>query len=329
MFTQNSGLILEPKKYKDQATTRSVGIVSAVLSSSYFAVLITLHRNFLPSNPAFPRPTHPPSSTSLTQVVDAARSVIHTAAHARVVVPPSHHQAVFCQYLWSSAVILLLCEVQARDQVVVNAVASQVEECRRALQALEPVWPGSRKLKQLLEDVVNRAKDVVADPSRKKRKQAPPSKDSPARSSPAKPISAPSTASSLSQALVRPSAAPMSAPPMPLAPYPPQAFDLGGVNFDGLELLQPFSGNAHDSAAFFQGMFPEFYPLQTPVPNQNQPMAMSSSQAYLGSMTPGQNSSGPVSASPVEQSTDPAEFWGQVAGGTFDWGADPNVPFVI
>ncbi|WVR07769.1 hypothetical protein IAU60_004812 [Kwoniella sp. DSM 27419] len=150
-----------PTKYKDTSASRSISLVSATLSCSYFAILITLHRNFLPSNPDYPRPKPPPSSQSLARCVDAARSVIHIASQTRTQVPSSHHLAVYCQYLWSSAVILLLCEVQARDQVVMEAVGSHVESCRRSLQALEPVWPGSRKLKELLVDVANRAKEVA------------------------------------------------------------------------------------------------------------------------------------------------------------------------
>ncbi|WVR00192.1 hypothetical protein IAU59_007334 [Kwoniella sp. CBS 9459] len=168
-----------PTKYKDPSATRSVSLVSAILSNSYFAILITLHRNFLPSNPDYPRPKPPPSSQSLARCVDAARSVIHIASSTRTLVPPSHHLAVYCQYLWSSAVILLLCEVQAKDDVVIEAVGSHVESCRRSLQALEPVWPGSRKLKELLNDVASRAKEVATSTSKtplrtgKKRKTAP------------------------------------------------------------------------------------------------------------------------------------------------------------
>lgn len=64
---------------------------------------------------------------------------------------------MYCQYLWPSAVILLLCEIQARDEVVIEAVDWQVLACRKCLQTLEPVWPGSKKLKELLNDVASRA----------------------------------------------------------------------------------------------------------------------------------------------------------------------------
>ena len=151
-----------PSKYKDPSSSRPIQLVSAVLSNSYFACLITLHRNFLPPSPGEGRPRAPPSSASLSHCVAAARSVIHIAAQSRVLLPPSHHLAVFCQYLWSAAVLLLLCEVQAKDQVVIDAVGSQVDSTRKSLRALEPVWPGTTKLKELLNEAEDRAKEVVA-----------------------------------------------------------------------------------------------------------------------------------------------------------------------
>lgn len=160
-----------PSKYKDPSQERSIQLVSAVLSNSYFACLITLHRNFLSPSPDSGGPRAPPSTQSLSHCVAAARSVIHIAAQSRVLLPPSHHLALFTQYLWSAAVLLLLCEVQANDQVVIDAVGSQVESTRRSLAALEPVWPGTRKLKELLIEAERRAKEVVAHgPRRGKRK---------------------------------------------------------------------------------------------------------------------------------------------------------------
>ncbi|ORY26678.1 fungal-specific transcription factor domain-domain-containing protein [Naematelia encephala] len=166
-----------PSKYKDNSATRPIQLLSAVQSNSYFAVLITLHRNFLPSSPDFPRPRPPPGSQSLAHCVDAARSVIHVAGQQRVLLPPTHHLAVACQFLWTSAVVLLLCEVQARDQVVIETVASQVESARRSLQALEPAWPGARKLKELLNEVEGRAKDVVVNPVHVGKKRKAPGAD--------------------------------------------------------------------------------------------------------------------------------------------------------
>ncbi|WWD18291.1 hypothetical protein CI109_102741 [Kwoniella shandongensis] len=151
-----------PTKYKTSSSTRSIQIVSAVLSNTYFAILITLHRDFLPSNPNIsrPGPPPPPNAHSVSRCLQAARSFIHSAATQRVLVPPSHHVALTCQYLWSSGIILLLCRVQATDQVIVEAIDPLFDSCKRSLEALEPVWPGSRKLRKLLLDADNRARGV-------------------------------------------------------------------------------------------------------------------------------------------------------------------------
>ncbi|WWD19542.1 hypothetical protein CI109_104003 [Kwoniella shandongensis] len=428
-----------PKKYKEASPARSVSIVSAILSNSYFTILITLHRNFLPSNPDYPRPKPPPSSQSLAHCVDAARSVIHIASQSRTLIPPSHHLAVYCQYLWSSAVILLLCEVQARDQVVIETVGTHVEACRRSLQALEPVWPGARKLKDLLNDAAARARDVVAVKQNprtvvgKKRKSTP--GDHPVRglvlqpTSQRSPMAPPtshgprgshSTSSSPSPAVpqggngqqwqsysnpansekrqrlyetsdtrtlvgaddITPtqqyppyysavsrdvtSTQTGGIPPIvPSGQYTPTAamptydmtFDLGGVTFDGLELLQGFGDGASNfwNNITFTGDGTATYP-----PMQN---TSAQGQVFSGQNTPNSASgSGPSPSSwqaqtqvqatstsgqvqqqqqqpqqqqqygGVQQTGDIdqfADFWGQVAGNTFDWQADPSVPFNI
>ncbi|WVQ73053.1 hypothetical protein IAR50_002616 [Cryptococcus sp. DSM 104548] len=422
-----------PSKYKDPSATREVSMLSAILSNSYFAILITLHRNFLPSSPEFPRPKPPPSSQSLSHCVDAARSVIHIASQSRTLVPPSHHLAVHGQYLWSSAVILLLCEVQARDQVVMEAVGSQVEAARRCLQALEPIWPGSRKLKELLNDVASRAKEVVthpppADPRGKKRKsssgkekQMPPPLHTPSGKStpspvlpqlhapawnssqvpgpgqkrqrvyelsdartPAREDDVPPLSASSSQAyyplptyhLPTPSGAPASLPMPdqdPMASYD-MSFDLGGVNFEGLELLQGFSGGAAgfwNTFAYMDGAYPAQAGGSGSGPS-SAPMSASASASghYVPSgeqLTPGSTTGSGMSPSawqgqgqgqslqtpggggyvnhgegyvPADQTGQgqgqggnqgqaQAAFWEQVTGSTFDWQADPNVPFNI
>ncbi|KAL7418376.1 hypothetical protein Q5752_006834 [Cryptotrichosporon argae] len=294
-----------PGKYKNHSGhNHPVSRMSAVLSNSYFAVLITLHRNLLPSNPDFPRPT-PLTSTSLAHCVDAARSVIHIAAISDILLPPSHHLAVHSQFLWSSAVVLLLCEVRAKDQAVVDTVGRDVDSCRRSLRNLEPVWPGARKLKELLVDVEHRARAVravaatataTARPAHKKRKSShdgarrPTAVDRPSsRPSPASARASPSSATphpftphaqaryetsdtrTIVPAERRP---PLSAPPSSgsapgaLASVPPtpaighanfssqavlgppyvgagaeyELFDVGGMAFEGLEMLQAFTG---------------------------------------------------------------------------------------
>ncbi|WVQ84324.1 hypothetical protein IAT38_006476 [Cryptococcus sp. DSM 104549] len=431
-----------PPKYKDASDTRSVSLVSAILSNSYFTILITLHRNFLPSNPDFPRPKPPPDSQSLAHCVDAARSVIHIASQSRTLIPPTHHLAVFCQYLWSSAVILLLCEVQARDTVIVEAVSSQVDACRRCLQALEPVWPGSRKLKELLNDVSNRAKEVVhvaavAPKAAKKRKSTAPDggrsrggdkdRQMPPPTYGPQPLTMPAGPSlpqstmghwtsyvptgsdkrqrvyetSDSRTLSRdeePSSAgshqayyptahytnPMSAAssttssalqlPMPslnlgagvgglgagVAADQSETFDLGGVTFDALDLLQGFGDGASTFWNNFTFQLENGYPSgggtgstgggtghqmfsghSTPNSTSGSGPSPSNWQGMAAMQAQPQGQGGGVGAGvygaqgqsaasgPGQVGAGMAEFWEQVAGNSFDWQADPNVPFNI
>jgi hypothetical protein len=219
--------------------------------------------------------------------------------------------AVFCQFLWSSAVILLLCEVQAKDQVVIEAVGAKVQSCRRALQDLEPVWPGSKKLKELLNDVENRAKEVVHDP--KKRKFPIPEKK--ARQSSFGKRSRIETSDTRSNAITQEMA---QYPMMDLNPDM-SMFDIGGVTFDGLEMLQGFQGV--DPANIWSTLGDTF--IQTPaVVNPNS-----------GNGTPN-SAQGPSPGGWAFQQQgnlgfEGTDLWSQVAGGSFDWQADPSVPFNI
>lgn len=348
-------------------------------------VLLTLHRNFLPSSPDFPRPRPPPSSQSLAHCVDAARSVIHIAAQQRTLVPPSHHLAVACQYLWSSAVILLLCEVQARDQVVIEAVESHTESCRRSLAALEPVWPGCRKLKELLNEVEARTKDAVARPAArptKRRKSSAQDGSSnvkrtymgPPQANASRPVSSasteqgtprslnkaiptqrvqngtpryetsdtrtmldeqynmqtynlPTTTAVFDQQLIpRQQLLPQQSQPQPFD----TTFDVGGVTFDGLEMLQGFTGA--DASSFWSTLTSDHLASLTPGTTNQAPFLVS------GQNTPSSQVSGP-SPGPwayangnglgMDTTGTGADFWSQVAGGSFDWQADPSVPFNI
>lgn len=371
--------------------------MSAALSNGYFAVLLTLHRNLLPSNPAFARPRPSPSSQSLAHCVDAARSVIHVATQSRVLVPVSHHLAVFCQYLWSSAVILLLCETRAREQIVIDAVGAHVESCHQALRALEPVWPGCRKLRQLLTEVEAQAKQVRAAAARPKKR--PSSKD---RSNSAKKATGTGTASNAPQTQNWQQQA--QAPPLTanqvyslghggvnnpaLAPGLDgtfNLFDVGDMNFDGLEMLNAFTSDAwtvpttqspHEvgsntgqtptstgpaasgsqSLSQSQSMPAPSGPVNGSLGNMLQPspgapgsnprsrvlgsVSSDSSAPLAGLPSPsaaatatanwftaglGQNSAPSPGPAPNEL----AEMWAQIAGNSFDWGADPNVPFNI
>lgn len=358
--------------------------MSAVLSNSYFAVLITLHRNLLPSNPDFPRPKPIPSSQSLAHCVDAARSVLYIAAQSKVLVPVSHHLAVFCQYLWSSAVILLLVETRAREQMVVDAVGGHVESCQAALLALEPVWPGAHKLRELLCEVESRAKQVRAATTRpstanaKKRKS--PSADRNGRgrnsASSASGVTAANNSSPVRDGAIQGkwpgagsnppsgSATQYPTPPIPgslgvapssLGGVPSyDLFDVSGMNFDGLEMLNAFTSDA------WQAPLPSASPMDVTKLPQQSPGAngppnnrMLSSSSSTGDPTPtlgaqpspvggsvqSVNSAsgsgwfthglGPSAPSPAPGPSELAEMWAQIAGTSFDWQADPSVPFNI
>ncbi|WOO79215.1 Cutinase transcription factor 1 alpha [Vanrija pseudolonga] len=379
-----------PKKYKDPSPSRPVSLMSAVLSNAYFAVLITLHRNLLPSNPDFPRPKPVASSQSLAHCVDAARSVIHVAAQSRVMVPVSHHIAVFCQYLWSSSVILLLCEVRAKDQVVVDAVGAQIDSCRSSLRTLEPAWPGCRKLRELLGDVENRAKEVRAGLGRpaatnKKRKSS--SADS--QDAKARRQSKASNASASGATVVpgewkhpssirersyetsdartplQPPATHFSTPAVPEhvaggidMPLPTfDLFDVGDMNFDGLEMLSGFTSNDPWNGETALAVPPQQTPQsQGGQGNHVSPNGPRMSFASAGSSgptppmssmintttpspsvstgtAPAQNQPSWFNGATLDQAQTPtveiSEMWAQIAGTSFDWEADPTVPFNI
>ena len=372
-------------------------LVSAVLSNAYFAVLLTLHRNFLPSNPDYPRPRPPSNSQSLSQLVEAARSVIHVAAQQRVLLPPSHHLAAACHNLWSSAIILLLCEVQARDQVVVESVGSSVESCRQTLQTLEPAWPGSRKLKDLLQEVDQRTKEVAASgiqpgsQERKKRKSsqtdiAPYSKRPTSSSSGMLPPSTTvsprpgqswaynSRAGSAShgsgyqtsdtRTLVEDdltalgngtinqfSGSSQITPPTQTHNMlgtidNSQLFDVGGVTFDGLEMLQgfDFSSLAAGDTSFWNSFISPSAGNQYVMSGQNTPGSGSGSgpspsgwtvQGDLAGQRPSTANAAGMAGGGMgvnNNSLAPGsglDFWSQVAPSGYDWAADPNVPFSI
>ncbi|BEI89241.1 uncharacterized protein CcaverHIS019_0206030 [Cutaneotrichosporon cavernicola] len=342
-----------PSKYKDPSSSRAVSLMSAVLSNSYFAVLITLHRNLLPSNPNFPRPKPIASSQSLAHCVEAARSVIHVAAQSKVLVPVSHHLAVFCQYLWSSAVILLLCETRAKEQVVVEAVGAHVESCRQSLHALEPVWPGASKLRYLLGEVETRAKEVRASAARPNKRRKPDAsangraRPPTAQTSPTKteagPGWAPPTGGSSGPSTAFPT------PPIPQNTIAPSnlatgtfdIFDVGGMTFDGLEMLNAFTSDA------WQGQVPNTStsPMTGVTPTgtagsgpESKPMVSPAQRmATEVQTTPTLSPHGPT-GNPWQQfghspggpvPPEIAEIWSQIAGSTFDWQADPSVPFNI
>lgn len=121
--------------------------MSAVLCSTYYAVLITLHRNFLPTRRNMMQYV---GSTSVPKAVCASRSCIFLATSMNPAIPPSHHLAVFVQSLFSSAIIILLVVMHATERAAADIAMSEVENCVNALETLQSIWPGASKCKELL-----------------------------------------------------------------------------------------------------------------------------------------------------------------------------------
>jgi hypothetical protein len=139
--------------------------MGAVLCSSWYAIRITLHRNFLPIKRDA---TPPPISSSASKAVSAARSCIFLASSIKSVIPPSHHLAFFIQYLFSSAVIILLCAVHATEEGAAAQAMREAQSCLNALEELEGVWPGAAKCKELLTELSTVAIDTMRNEAAKR-----------------------------------------------------------------------------------------------------------------------------------------------------------------
>ncbi|KAF8528868.1 fungal-specific transcription factor domain-containing protein [Hysterangium stoloniferum] len=134
--------------------------IGSTLASSYYAILITLHRKCL--SPRRIGRTHVlPGSNSASKAVQSARACIRLAPSAKDVIPPSHHLAFFIQFLSTSAVIVLLFAMHAPDDVAAAAAMGEVQGSLAILQALEGQWPGARKCAELLESLVEVARGVM------------------------------------------------------------------------------------------------------------------------------------------------------------------------
>jgi hypothetical protein len=132
--------------------------MGAVLCSSWYAVRITLHRNFLPVKRNY-KPS--PASNSISKAINAARSCIFLAPSIKSAVPPSHHLAFFIQYLFSAAVIILLCAIHASDENGQARAMQEAQGCVNSLTELEGVWPGAKKCRVLLTELASMTKETM------------------------------------------------------------------------------------------------------------------------------------------------------------------------
>jgi len=145
-----------PAMFKAETTTDRQLSMGAVLCSHYYSILTVLHRNLLPVKSGQPAPT-----ASATKAISSARSCIHLAPSIRNLVPSSHHVAFFIQHLFSSAVIILLYAMGAPITEASHAAMDEAKLCLSALEAWEGLWPGARKCRELLMDLMENANQAV------------------------------------------------------------------------------------------------------------------------------------------------------------------------
>jgi len=143
--------------FKSQSETDEQVSMGVVLCSHYYCIVTTLHRSFIPV-----RPDQMVTPKSTAKAVSSARSSIRLASSMKHVVPPSHHLAFFIQNLFSSAVILLLYAMHSNDGRAANQAMEEAKSTLTALEAWEGTWPGARKCKELLTDLVMTANDAIA-----------------------------------------------------------------------------------------------------------------------------------------------------------------------
>jgi hypothetical protein len=146
-----------PIVFKSQSETDEQVSMGAVLCSHYYSMLTTLHRNLLPV-----KRDQPVTARSTAKAVSSARSCIRLAPSMKHVVPPSHHLAFFIQHLFSSAVIVLLYAMHASEPRAAGAAMEEARSTLLALESWEGHWPGAKKCKDLLVDLVNTASEAIA-----------------------------------------------------------------------------------------------------------------------------------------------------------------------
>jgi hypothetical protein len=145
-----------PPVFKSTMINEKQVSMGAALCSHYYSVLTALHRNLLPVRRGLP-----PAPLSSAKAVSSARTCIRLAPFIKNVVPPSHHLAFFIQQLFSSAVIVLLYAMHVQDPVAANTAMEEVQSCLGALESWEGIWPGARKVKELLVELVTTAREAI------------------------------------------------------------------------------------------------------------------------------------------------------------------------
>ncbi|EJD53845.1 hypothetical protein AURDEDRAFT_110574 [Auricularia subglabra TFB-10046 SS5] len=154
-----------PAAFKSNPSDPKEVTMGAVLCSTYYAILITLHRKVMPTRTTQGNA----SSTSFAKAVAAARSCIMLAPSIKDAIPCSHHLSIFIQYLFSSAVIILLCVINSNpDEAAAQTVMGEVDNCIQALGTQEGRWPGASRCKMILEELVKVTEQARANAVKKK-----------------------------------------------------------------------------------------------------------------------------------------------------------------
>lgn len=186
--------------------------MAAVLCTHYYSILTTLHRNFLPV-----KPDQPVLARSTAKAVSTARACLRLAPSIRNVVPPSHHMAFFIQTLFSSAVIILLYAMHTTDTGAARMAMEEAKSCIGFLESWEGSWPGARKCKELLEDLIQTTTQAIRSAVDNQARMPPPStpsNPSSSNTSQSMPSGAPSPASMASSSMAAPMNMPSGRMPM-------------------------------------------------------------------------------------------------------------------
>lgn len=150
-----------PTIFKSGSVNEQQVSMSTVLCSNYYCVLTTLHRNFLPG-----KREQPAIAKSVAKALSSARGCIRLAPAMKNVVPSSMHSTMYLQNLFSSAVIILLYAMHVQDAKASAVAMEEAKSCLEAVESWEGIWPGARKCKELLIDLMNTAREAIMSGSR-------------------------------------------------------------------------------------------------------------------------------------------------------------------
>jgi hypothetical protein len=150
-----------PTIFKSGSVNEQQVSLSTVLCSNYYCVLTTLHRNFLPG-----KRDQPAIAKSVAKALSSARGCIRLAPAMKNVVPSSMHSTMYLQNLFSSAVIILLYAMHVHDPKASTVAMEEAKSCLEAVESWEGIWPGARKCKELLLDLMNTAREAVMHTNR-------------------------------------------------------------------------------------------------------------------------------------------------------------------